>query len=174
MPAALLAIAALATTQTVVVGKWSDGWTKRVAEEAVRLPDRRETRFAVRLTALERRDPLELQDDTAPRDDVTRAGFALEAIGPDGVAKDLEVEVVSRWTLRSRDAGELLRFPWLSLLEADPPERMPLRLGQNQLAVYDLRAPAAPEAVAFRLSIRTVRRTRVALFGRLPRIESRG
>jgi hypothetical protein len=180
--------------ERVVIGKWFDGSKRQATEEALWLSPYSVARlgwdwersraqfdgalsFAVRLTALERQDPLEFGGDTAPGDDVSRAVFTLEAVDPKGKAKPLPVEISLRWTQRGRDPKQLLRIPWLGFVYGDPPERLPLGVGRNQIAVYELRSPLRPESVgafSFRLRITTPRRTREAVFKRWPRIESGG
>jgi hypothetical protein len=181
-------------TDRVVVGRWFDGSRRREVEEAVWLSPRTVARqdwdwptarrrfdgsltFAVRLAALERQDPLEFGGDTAPGDDVSRAVFTLEALTARGDSTPLPLEIVVRWTQRGRDPRELLRIPWLAFLMGDAPERLPLNVGRNQIAAFELRSPltdAATGAFAYRLRIRTPRRTREAVFRRWPRIESVG
>lgn len=180
--------------ERVVIGKWFDGSKRQATEEALWLSpysvarlgwdwERSRARFdgalsfAVRLTALERQDPLEFGGDTAPGDDVSRAVFTLEALDTQGKAKPLPLEMTVRWTQRGRDPKELLRVPWLGFLYGDPPDRLPLGVGRNQIAVYELRSPLRVEALAafaYRLRITTPRRTREAVFKRWPRIESGG
>lgn len=180
--------------ERIVVGKWFDGAKRQNVEEAIWVSpwsvsrlgwdwERSRQRFegaltfAVRLTALERQDPLEFGGDTAPGDDVSRAVFTLQALDVQGHAKPLPLEISVRWSQRGREPGELLRVPWLGFLHGDPPARLPLGVGRNQIGVYELRSRLTPEserAVAYRLRIITPRRTREAVFRRWPRIESGG
>lgn len=180
--------------ERVVLGKWFDGGKRQNVEEAVWLSpysvarlgwdwERSRERFdgaltfAVRLAALERQDPLEFGGDTAPGDDVSRAVFSLHAVDLQGRAKPLPLEISVRWTQRGREPGELLRVPWLGFVYGEAPDRLPLSLGRNQIAVYELRSRINPDSLGapvYRLRITTPRRTREAVFRRWPRIESVG
>jgi hypothetical protein len=175
-----------------VVGKWFDGSRRRDVEEVTwlspwtvlrlgwdwetsrRLYDGHLT-FLVRLAAFERQDPLELGGDTAPGDDVSRAGFTVFALNGRGKSTPLSAEVVLRYTQRARDPLALLRIPPLAFVHGDPPDDLPLNVGRNQIAFYEVRVPinrAAEAAVGYRVLATTARRTRTAEFRRWPRINS--
>ncbi|MGV3618161.1 MAG: hypothetical protein ACO1SV_22775 [Fimbriimonas sp.] len=170
------------------LGKWFDGRSNRPVEEAVWIAPHSVSRlgwdwstasrrfqgaltFGVRLAALERQDPWEFGGDTAPNDDPSRVAFSLEALDVRGNAVPLPTEVVVRWEQRGRDPGELLRVSWLDFLYGHPPERLPLGVGRNRIAVYELRSPLTAEvqgAFSYRLRVTTPRRTREAVFRRWP------
>lgn len=179
-------------SDTVVVGKWADGFRTVPVEEITWLSPFTVLRlgwnweqsrarfdgaltFVVRLMALERQDPLEFGGHTAPGDDVSRAGFAAFADVGSGKWVPLPAEVVVRWSQHARDPHELLRVPPLAFVYDDLPRSLPLNVGRNQVAVYEVRVPLnaiAETAVRYRVCATTARRTREAVFQRWPRIES--